>query len=532
MKLPHFTQKTYFFPLILALLFLGQFLFISPIGNFALNDDWVHAETIKHWVDAGEFRLMPFAGPTFYVPILYGALLTKIVGFSFTALRISTLILSFFLLLTLFFTLKKLTNKPLLAFLGTLLVWTNPLFYNLSFSFMTDIPSLFFITLGIFAYFKAFDEKNVWYLCLGTIFSLLAAYTRQTGILLLVAAGLYTLVHINDFGFRRALFAIGIPTLLGAGMYAFLAQQQLLPQSAGVHVFDETKEIFLYAIRWIWYAGMYLGISLLALTLPWFITAKAIHAKPYSWVLIGSVITFSAVLHLTADIHFPYVNHYVSTYGIGPAAELLDGELTPWISTPVMWIMSFLSALGAALLGILFYEERRHSHTTRLLFLFSGFYFIILLTFSGFDRYMLPLIVAGVILVAERINTLSWHYSLTGMCLVVLCFVSITGTKQYLDWNRLRWELAEIPRSEGIAVKDIDAGYEWDGWYGYWDGLASNAWGYPPETDPWWIRKLYPNNSRQYIVSFSPLDNYTILEERTISSLYPNNHLYLLKRNK
>ena len=57
--------KRYQCQLILIALFFLQFLFINPRGEFALNDDWVHTETIKHWVETGEFRLMPFAGPTF-----------------------------------------------------------------------------------------------------------------------------------------------------------------------------------------------------------------------------------------------------------------------------------------------------------------------------------------------------------------------------------------------------------------------------------------------------------------------------------
>lgn len=524
--------KTHWYIGLLTILFLGQFLFISPIGNFALNDDWVHAETLQHWVNTGEFRLMPFAGPTFYIPILYGAALTKLFGFSFTTFRISTLILSFFLLLTLFFIIKRISDKPLLAFLCTLLVWSNPLFYNLSFSFMSDIPALFFITLGIWAYLRGFERKDTLYLFFGSFFTLLAAYTRQTGILLLAAAGLLALVQINDIGTKRVCIAFGIPACIGAGIYLTLMHYQLLPQSPDVHVFETTKDLLIYALHWFWYAAMYLGIICLPLTLPWFLGNSKARRNPDSWfVMIG--ITFIAILlFIIKHIHFPYANNYVSLYGIGPMEGVIEGQLIPWLSPQFIWIMSILSAIGTGLLGILFYTIRVRSHTTRLLLIFSVLYLIILLTFRGFDRYILPLIVAGVILVAERIKHISWQYSFTALCLLFLFFISITGTKHYLDWNRARWELADIPRSQNVAIKDIDAGFEWDGWYDYWDGLASNAWGYPPETDPWWIRKLYPNNSRQYIVSFSPLDQYNILEEKHIDGPNPNNTLYLLKRKQ
>ncbi len=531
MKLSGWAPKTQWCIGLLTILFLGQFLFISPMGNFALNDDWVHADTIKHWAEAGEFRLMPFAGPSFYLPILYGTALTKLFGFSFTTFRISTLVLSFFLLLALFFIVKRTSGNPLLAFLTALLVWSNPLFYNLSFSFMSDIPSLFFITLGIAAYVHGFEKNNTLYLFLGSLCALLAAYTRQTGVLLLGAAGVYAITQITRIGVKRVFVAFCIPTLIGAGVYLTLSHAQLLPQSTDVHVFETTKELLANALRWLWYVAMYLGSIFLPLTLPWFFGEPHIRTNRTAWLVIAGMISSAAIIFITADIYFPYASNYVSLYGIGPMDGVIDGRLTPWLSTPVIWSMSILSAIGFGLLVILFYTVRLRSHTTRLLLTFSACYLSILLTFSGFDRYILPLIVAGIILVAERIKQVSWHYSFTLLCLFGLFFISITGTKHYLDWNRARWELAEIPKSQGVMIKDIDAGFEWDGWHGYWDGLHSNAWGYPPETDPWWIRKLYPNNSRQYIISVSPLDHYDIVEQKHIPGPNPNNAIYLLKRN-
>ena len=75
-------KSFFFFLFFLIVLFLGQFLFVSPVGEFSLNDDWVHTSTIMEWVDTGEFRLLPWAGPTFYTPIVYGAGLTSSFGFS------------------------------------------------------------------------------------------------------------------------------------------------------------------------------------------------------------------------------------------------------------------------------------------------------------------------------------------------------------------------------------------------------------------------------------------------------------------
>src|SRR3989344_3697780 len=101
-----------YYPSLIILLFFLQFLFVNPLGEFALNDDWVHTDTIKHWVETGEFRMIPFAGPTFYVPILYGAALVKLFGFSFSLLRISTLVIATGILFLFYQTLLSSTKKP------------------------------------------------------------------------------------------------------------------------------------------------------------------------------------------------------------------------------------------------------------------------------------------------------------------------------------------------------------------------------------------------------------------------------------
>jgi hypothetical protein len=59
--------------LIIAILFLLQFLVVSPFGSFPLNDDWVHMEMIQHWVETGNFRMNPYTGPLLFFPIVYGS---------------------------------------------------------------------------------------------------------------------------------------------------------------------------------------------------------------------------------------------------------------------------------------------------------------------------------------------------------------------------------------------------------------------------------------------------------------------------
>jgi hypothetical protein len=67
-----------------------------------------------------------------------GALFSRLLGFSFAVLRLSTLVLAWAGLLALYGTLRELGTHPLLAGLGTLMLWLNPVFFVLSHSFMTS----------------------------------------------------------------------------------------------------------------------------------------------------------------------------------------------------------------------------------------------------------------------------------------------------------------------------------------------------------------------------------------------------------
>ena len=80
-----------------------------------------------------------------------------------------------------------------------------------------------------------------------------------------------------------------------------------------------------------------------------------------------------------------------------------------------------------------------------------------------------------------------------------------------------------------LEPHQIDGGYEWDGWHAYWSahasGLKNGAW-----TAQWWIRNLFVNNTEDYIVSFSPIPPYDVVETQKVRGWNPNNTLYLLKK--
>jgi hypothetical protein len=138
-----FPKEIQLFFIWLLLLFM-----VNPIGNFPINDDWAFAYPVKALMDHGTFEfLMPFA-PNLLLQVLWGYLFCLPDHFSFTALRISTLVLGLAALILTFRLLKEGVTDKFIIFLGLCNVLFNQLFFPLAYSFMTDIPFLDFILAG------------------------------------------------------------------------------------------------------------------------------------------------------------------------------------------------------------------------------------------------------------------------------------------------------------------------------------------------------------------------------------------------
>ncbi|MBI4427228.1 MAG: glycosyltransferase family 39 protein [Candidatus Magasanikbacteria bacterium] len=531
-------------------LFLAQFLFISPKGEFALNDDWVHTDTIKHWVEAGSFRLMPYAGPTFYVPILYGAALVKIFGFSFTLLRISTLAIALISILLLFLFLVKLTHRPALAFVGALTLWLNPIFFNLSFTFMTDIPALLFLILSIYFYYSAFENKSStfpwkvldkkwrWFF-VGSLFSIIGFYTRQTNILILIAAGLYALKEIKQIHFKNLLLGFGLPLAIGGTIYSYLTIYNLLPQSVGAHTIETIPRLLGHIKWWLWYTPIYLGLFVLPLTSGWLLAHLRHLKNKMLWLSLASFVSAAVLIRQVYHLQFPYVDNMISLYGLGPMKSVIAGNLK--LLAP-SWVWGIITLIAAASLALLiFILSKRHNNQepadarpergrrVGFIYLFGWLYLIPILVFKSFDRYFLPLLLVLIIALTQNLKHLKFNYLVAILILIPIGAYNITQTDYYLKWNQARWELANSVLKQGVSAEQIDGGYEWDGWNSYWPAANSGIKN-GPKTAPWWIYQIFTNNTRNYAVSFGPLAGYTVVDMRKIEPSNPNGVLFILQK--
>src|SRR5262245_24991466 len=124
---------------ILGAIWFASLLIVRPIGNFPLNDDWAFARTVKDFVETGKYSPSAWAAMPLLTQTFWGSLFCWPAGFSFNALRCSTLVMSFGGILATYFSLRYVNPLRSVAVLGALVLAFNPIYYALSNTFMTDV---------------------------------------------------------------------------------------------------------------------------------------------------------------------------------------------------------------------------------------------------------------------------------------------------------------------------------------------------------------------------------------------------------
>ena len=511
---------------ILLALFLLQFLFVSPMGEFALNDDWVHTDAVRHLSENGQWKIMPFAGATFHALTVYGAAWTRAFGFSFSILRISVLVLMFLIVYLWYRFTKKETGSLFLGIFAALALWLNPIVYNLSFTFMTDVPALLLLIIGILLYTKAFDEKSVKHLLWGHLIGVLGFFVRQTNILLLGGTVLAAF-FLKRFSLREQFKSLILPTLFLAGTYALLATQNLLPHATNSHYIEGIDRWFGHVRWWTWYIPLYLGLFLSPITFSWFPKhLSALKDRRFIALLSFFVLTALAIRQ-SYGLQLPYVLNMISVYGLGSIREVLNGQMLPLFTSRTWAIVTLLSAASAAI-SIYMMTLKKPDRRFSFLWYFAGLFILVLLAFESFDRYIMMLIPVGTVALLQNRTKKEFSLLTFGVIIAIMGYYSISQTQFYMNWNHARWELAN-ELAEQAKPQQIDAGYEWNGWNDYWRAHQEGP-EQGPETAPWYIRLLFTDNSQDYIVATSPIPPYETVKSVEIDGANPNNQLFVLKK--
>src|SRR5258708_1382821 len=132
---------------LLSLLWSAGVFFANPFGEFPLNDDWSYGLAVQRLVQEGQFRPTGWTAMPLVSQVVWGALFCLPAGFSFTAIRFSTLFLSLVAIAAVYFLAIEMRRPRWVAITVALTVAFNCLYFALSHTFMTHVPFTALATL-------------------------------------------------------------------------------------------------------------------------------------------------------------------------------------------------------------------------------------------------------------------------------------------------------------------------------------------------------------------------------------------------
>ncbi|RMF31348.1 MAG: hypothetical protein D6765_01900 [Bacteroidetes bacterium] len=474
-------------------------------GEFPLNDDWRYAYPVKTWLKEGLPRpAVPFA-PTLLLQVGWGALFCWVGGgFSFLSLRGSTLVAAL-LALWLFGRLsRRLGASEAGALLAGLTLAFNPLFFSLTPTFMTDVPFLAILLAGFWFALCYLENGRLLSLTFAILAGVAAFLIRQPGILLLPAlAGVLLMRSPRRF---QTLVTAGALLLLTAGV--LLGFEWLKESTPALQAFyvpaDEQYLKLLFAqplpfaetlLKRALKSAIYLGLF------AWPLLPLMDWRPRWGWAVsgLGGAALLTGAL-VAAGYVFPFGGNVLFNFGLGP--ELLTDVYTLELpNTPALpsWAMVGLQWAGTVgafgLLGLVPHWWRQATPLQQraglFLLAFSLLYLPLMSVTSFFDRYLLPLIAAVLLLMSPRLR---WKGLPALLPLIAFGWFSLAATHDYLSWNRARLQAFQWCARQGIGIQELDAGYELNGWLNHERGKAP-----APGRSFWWV------SDDRYLISFGPV---------------------------
>jgi Dolichyl-phosphate-mannose-protein mannosyltransferase len=538
-------QKNFIVLGLLTFLWLLIVFLVNPIGDFPLNDDWAYAKTVQSLL-RGNVQLTDWAPASQVAQIAWGALFCLPFGFSFTALRLSTLVLGWFGVLMTFAIAREMGAGRTVALLAALVILGNPDYLNSSFTFMTDVPFYAFCAPAIFFFIRALRKAENPNALLGTLFATIATLTRQFGVVLPLAFAVASLAK-NGISSKSLVRAVWPLVTVGGSLAIFqtwLSMTGRLPQMYKDQAGELTKLFSAEGLSKILPVlapmTLYVGLFLL----PWLILVAARSWRKRSISVLGQGLLFAIAMYGIVSVRKPLADGLIPNifagilYDLGTGFPILKDTFTLWLphmpKAPIaFWVMvTTLGALGAALLTYfltLALRTRKEERGT-VVFAVSGclIYFLLIAPRSAsYDRYflfLLPLvmILALVLPEANKRPKILWTSIAFALTLAYSAF-SVATTHDYLAWNRVRWDaLHQGLEERRFTAKNMDGGFEFGGWYSYDSKYKAQ-----PGKSWWWVDR------DDFAVAFGPIEGYQIYERHPFDRWMPIGvqEVLILKRN-
>jgi hypothetical protein len=476
--------------LITAIYLLGE-LIVNPLGEFPLNDDWSYTKTAKILLEKGDLNLGAFCAMTLVSHVAWGFLFIKSLGFSFFALRLSSLVSSLIGLLILNKLVFSISKNHLIAFIASLTLLLNPIYFNLSNTYMTDIN---FNTLMLVAFYFAwqfFETRKSIYFVLVFVLSALLVLCRQFGIVFPFCFALACLFSGEKKWLNFSYAILGSLIVFGIFKWYESFLHRMLPEYASyittsnkISITDSDltdRIIFNLSNR---FNSIVLVMLVYAAPLAILFYRSLFSTIKPLVILIITILNVLLITYCFTSTNFLFGNIFM-TMTVGPDTffdnghaflqEEIPGSAGDIFKITVFYLKLFFATIVTTVISLALFKAIKDKSSFSpfgwkpfglLLFLVASAYLLLLFTpDSFFDRYTLSLITASIIGISfiPHSNFVKARYSVP--LLLIFAYAAVMGTKDYFTLNKTRWEAVNLVKKEtNASIRKINAGFEVNCW--------------------------------------------------------------------
>ncbi len=547
--------------LIIVLLYLAAAVLTDPRGEFPLNDDWAYTRSAFKFGSGAGMQVDEWSAPSLVGQAVYGGALVRLFGASFTVLRLSTIALSCGVALLLWFTLAALQVRRAVSWAAVLSWIFNPVQFCLAFTFMTEVPFLFFVGLACYLYALHVKSGSRAAL-LGCGLSLGYGFLIRQVAVLFMGPVLIVLLASPGRPWRRRL-QCGAAFAAACGV--FVAGYSLWLRGAGGSTpATQRKYELLRQLDVEQLAGNFFGIMFY---LSFMLLPLAAALLPHIWRSFGEFgrrlrLGWPLAMCLTAAAgvawfsryslsvylpsrafhsRMPYLLNVLYDTGLGPVT--LDPTYYGPPETPTypgVWravtllVAAAVVPLGSALF-LTFARAWRLRQAeparaqvaacaTMALLAVAAFEIVFSHTQEGglFDRHILTAALPALILAAlaagrgrpaEPVRPGTRAECAAGsaafLALALLAWFCVAATHDYLAWNRVRWDMGRELLATGVDPLNVSGGFEFNAWYNY---DTFRARGNVGKVYYWWY------DSEEFVIAMAPQEGYRTARVRSYYS--------------
>lgn len=577
-------------PLLGVMALYALALLIIPVMTpVALGDDWVYARSVEILINEGRVRILDLSVVTLVWQVLWGGLFASILGPTFGAMRLSTVVITAFGGLACYWGCRQLGVDRGRSALGAALYLFNPILFSLSYSFMSDAHFVALLTISAAFYLRGLrpDRLSALFTIVGSFVAGLAFLERQQGALIPLGVATYLVLsgrmRPNRRGVGLFMQVVALPAAMTIGYYLWFRFIHGIPKAQGDFV-QKVKDAgidggVLLASRLSLIEATYIGLFILPLAVAaLLVLPRSLRTiRPLGWFVFAVWALFvlgGTAIFWRSGRRMPYIPHYLSPSGVG-SYDLRGGR--PFLFGQLGFdITTIICVVGALLFGLilclqigkrtlpqteaagLIFPGRSGSERAALDPFRAGAGLTLALafwqtlgvlpqsftfrdwTFRGFnapslDRYLLTLLPLALLLILWALRGIRIAIPAAWVLAVVMAIFSIVGTRDFLTFHTAVWKLARETTAQGVPLTQLDAGAAWDGYHLYEYSIANDIHTSAPL--PWWIGLFAPADTCEYIIAGAPRDDFSdlyspIKRVEYSTWLNPNpTYLYVLRRN-